>query len=233
MPYQDNSLKEVVRIEPSPEVKKFLDNVKEIVKQLSPKSKEGEFKFTYREKVKEELKRIIRDSIKSGKTRVEGRRSIHYREGDGFNAGEIETTAVILICTETPYGTMTFSLEPLEKIVLKAEDLTGDDIEELVEKLDIDSKLEYGFAPKHPFRQKYKKLREQEWEEYEKFKEQEKLKLKQWEQENREKLEKIMELYNNLSEEAKKELRYLIDPYNGLFGFDPTIEHLIELVKQL
>ena len=111
--------------------------------------------------------------------------------------------------------------------------MTDEDINQLVEKIDIDYYLDYKLPPRHSFRKKFLELREQEWKEYEKFKEQEKLRVKQWEQENKEKLEKIMELYNNLSEEAKDKLRYLIDPYDGLFGLDPTVEHLIKLVKQL
>jgi len=217
------------------ELKQFLENVRKIVRQISPKPEEARYEFKYRKQAKEEIKKIIKTAIKSGKARVEFHKSQYYHEGDGYNAGTRETTHVLLICEETPYGTMSFSLEPLfdKKFIVKPEQLTDDDISFLVEKLDIDFELEYGFAPKHPFRLKYKRLKEQEWEEYEKFKEEQKAKIKQWEQENKEKLEEIIKLYNNLSEEAKNELRYLIDPYNGLFGFDPTIEHLIELAKQL
>jgi len=224
-----------MEMELSNELKQFLESVKEIVKETPPKPKMKTYEFKYKKQAKEELKEIIKTAIKNGKARVEFQKSQYYHEGDGYNAGIRETTHVLLICEETPYGTMGFSLEPLfeRKFIVKAEQLTDEDIDSLVEKLDIDFELEYGFAPKHPFRLKYKKLKEEEWKEYEKFKEQEKLKIKQWEQENKEKLEKIMELYNNLSEDAKNELRYLIDPYDGLFGLDPTIEHLIELVKQL
>jgi len=217
------------------ELRQFLENVREIVKEIPQKPKESKYEFKYRKQAREELKEIIKNAIKNGKARVTAQRVTYYHEGDGYNAGERETVHVYLICEETPYGTKGFSLEPLfeRKFVVKAEQLTDEDIDSLVEKLDIDFELEYGFAPKHPFRQKYKKLKEEEWKEYEKFKEEQKAKIKQWEQENKEKLEKIMELYNNLSEDAKNELRYLIDPYDGLFGLDPTIEHLIELVKQL
>jgi len=217
------------------ELEQFLENIKDIIKNVSPKPKESKYEFKYKKQAKEELKEIIKNAIKNGKARVTAQRVTYYHEGDGYNAGERETVHVYLICEDTPYGTMGFSLEPLfeRKFIVKAEQLTDEDIDFLVEKLDIDFELEYGFAPKHPFRQKYKKLKEQEWQEYEKFKEQEKIKIRKWEQENKEKLKKIMELYNNLSEDAKNELRYLIDPYNGLFGFNPTIEHLIELIKQL
>ena len=211
------------------EVEEFLEKVKKI--ELPPKPESKPFEFTYPRKAREELKRIIRNAIETGKARVKGRKSTYYHEGDGYQEGWRQSTSVILVCEETPYGTMTFSLEPLEKIILTEEDLTEEDIDFLVEKMDIDFELEYRFAPKHPFRLRYKRLKEQEWEEYEKSKEQEKLKIEQWEQENREKLEKIIELYNNLSEEAKNRLRYLIDPYNGLFGLDPTPEQIIQLAK--
>ena len=219
----------------SSELRQFLENVREIVKQIPPRPKESNYEFKYRKQAKEELKEIIKTAIKNGKAKVEGRRSIYYHEGDGYNAGIRETTHVLLICEETPYGTMSFSLEPLfdKKFTVKPEQLTDEDIEELVEKLDIDFKLEHGFAPKHPFRRKYMELKKKEWEEYKKAKEQRKAEIKQWEEENREKIERILELYNNLSEEAKDKLRYLIDPYDGLFGLDPTVEHLIKLVKQL
>lgn len=211
------------------EVEEFLEKVKKI--ELPPKPESKPFEFTYPRKAREELKKIIKNAIETGKARVEGRKGIYYHEGDGYQEGWRQSASVILVCEETPYGTMTFSLEPLEKIILKPEDMTDEDIEELVEKLDIDFHLEYGFAPKHPFRRKYMELKKKEWEEYKKAKEQRKAEIKQWEEENREKLEKIMELYNNLSEEAKNKLRYLIDPYNGLFGFDPTPEQIIQLAK--